>query len=576
MARRRARPTLRLLALLGALIVSLGAVAGRLVLLQVVNAPEFEALGSRQRVRRTELPAKRGPIYDRNMVPLALSIEARSIYADPRAVVDPRATAGALAPLLGARPAEIQEKLRREAAFVYLARKVDLPVADRILALDLPGIGAIREVRRVYPGGALAGQVLGFVGTDNTGLSGLEYGYEQQLGGKSGEEIGERDPHGREIPHGRNSVRPPEPGGGLVLTIDRDIQYAAEEALAAAKAKTRALNGVAIVLNPRSGDVLAMANWPPLDPGRFSSFRESVRRNRAVTDSYEPGSVNKVVTAAAAIEAGLVAPSDRFSVPDSLRIRDKTFHEYEPHPVQRMTYGQILARSSNIGTIKIAMRIGGARVQRMLERFGLGRRTGLGFPGEADGIVLPFERWSGTSIGTIPIGQGIAVTPLQMAMVYATIANDGVRVQPRLVRANIKPDGRVVPLPRGERRRVVSAYAAAQVRSMLVGVVEEGTGRTARVPGYLIAGKTGTARVPRPDAPGYSNQIITTFIGMLPAEAPRLVVLVALNNPRPRVSALTAAPAFRDITRFAVARLGILPTFPTGVAGRPALAQRRR
>lgn len=573
MARRGSRPALRLVALLAAFTLVFAAVAARLVQLQVVRAQPLEQRGAEQRVRSFQIPARRGALFDRTMMPLAVSTEARDIWANPRFVDDPAAAAALLAPLLRRDAAGLRELLTRDAGFVYLARKVSPAVADRVLALDLPFLGALRATERTYPADRVAGQVLGFVGTDGEGLSGLEVQYEQLLRGTPGEEIVEQDPTGRPIPQGRHSIRQPVPGKGLVLTIDRELQFFAEAALARGVRTTTARSGTAIVMDPASGEVLAMANYPPLDPNRFAAAPDQQRRNRAVTDSYEPGSINKVVTAAAALESGLLAPSTLMQVPDRIHVAGRTFRDFEPHPTQRITYAEALARSSNVGTIKVALQVGAPRLHRMLTAFGLGHPTGVGYPGEASGILLPLQDWYVTSIGTVPIGQGIAVTPLQIASVYATIANGGVRVQPRLVSGVVERDGSLIPMPDVRRTRVVSTYTAARLRGMLVGVVEQGTGARAALPGYLVAGKTGTARVPFRNRPGYSRDIVTSFVGFAPADAPRLVVFVSLDNPRPRMSALTAAPVFREITAYALGKLGVVPTVARPDDG--SLLQRR-
>jgi len=534
-------------------------VAGRLVQLQVVKASTFESLGARQRIRHVELPAKRGTIFDRNGVPLAMSIDARAIYATPKLVTDKPATAAAIGPLLGIESALIEDRLKKDAPFVYLARKVDIAAADRVMALGLEGIGTLDEIKRVYPAGTLGAQVIGFVGTDNTGLGGLEAGWEKLLAGVAGEEIMEQDPHGRPIPNGNSRVHLPERGQDIVLTIDRDIQFAAEQALERALATTGAHNATAIVMEPRTGDILAMANWPGLDPDALTGASAEQLRNRAVQDAYEPGSVNKVITAAAALEAHLADPAEILRVPDHFRIADKTFHDFKSHSPWRITYAEALARSSNVGTIQIALRVGKDRLHTMLSKFGLGARTGVGFPGESSGILLDAADWYSTSIGTIPIGQGIAVTPLQVAQVYATIANDGVLIPPRLVRATADRDGAAVERDAAPHRRVISAYTAAELRAMLLGVVEDGTGHNAAIPGYLVAGKTGTARKPLADARGYSRDVITTFVGMVPAEAPRFIVAVVLDSPATHTSSATAAPVFAEIARFCIARLKIPP-----------------
>jgi cell division protein FtsI (penicillin-binding protein 3) len=362
-------------------------------------------------------------------------------------------------------------------------------------------------------------------------------------------------------------VKPPVAGKGIVLTLDREIQFMAEEALQRGADATGAVEGIAIVMDTRNGDVLAMANHPPLDVERFEDATPNARRNRAVTDAYEPGSVNKVITAAAAIEAGKATPMEVLTVPGSYRIADKTFHDVTRHGTLRITYTEALARSSNIATMQVAARLGKERLYESLRAFGLGEPTGVRFPGESEGILPEPKDWYATSMGTIPMGQGIGTSPLQMASVFATIANDGVRVRPRLVHGTVGENGRVSESPIAPATRVVSVDTATQVRAMLIGVVENGTGKRAQLDGYLVAGKTGTARVPLEDARGYSNRVITTFVGFAPADAPRLVTLVALNNPEIKSAGVTAAPVFREIMGPALRAIGARP----GVAiGRPA------
>jgi cell division protein FtsI (penicillin-binding protein 3) len=558
--RRGARPALRLISLLGAFTLLFGAVATKLVVLQVVQAQPLGQLGANQRQDEIELQARRGSIYDRNMVPLATSAQARAVVADPSLVGDPVLVAQQLAPILEVQESLLIDKLSRQSSFVYLARGVSPSVASDALALKLPGIETREESRRIYPGDEVAGQVLGFVGVDGDGLAGLEARYNDLLSGEPGLQLVERDLAGRPIPQGRNSIREPKPGESIALTIDRSLQFYAEATLARGARAHHASDGTAIVLDPITGDVYAMASYPSMSPARFSRTDDFARRNRVVTDSYEPGSVNKVITAAAAIEAGLVTPGTTLTVPYRYRVGNKLFHDFHSHPTEKMTYAEALAESSNVATIKVAQKLGKRRLYDALLNFGFGSQTGIGFPGEASGILLRPNDWYRTSMGTIPIGQGIAVTPLQVASAYGTIANDGVRVQPRLVRGTVEGDGTLHAIPAPPARRVVSSYTAAQVRAMLTGVVERGTGRRSQIRGYLVAGKTGTARVPLEGRRGYSSKIITTFVAIAPADDARLVVLVSLNNPSPRLAAVTAAPIVKEIMQYALARLQIPPT----------------
>lgn len=555
----RRPPARRLRALLAVLVFALVGIAGRVAVLHVRDGDEYVALARDQRVRRVDLPATRGSIYDRKGHELAISLAAKAVYANPQLIEEPIQVAERLAPVLGLRVREVAKALRSDSPFVYVARRVDLDVAERIERMRIRGVGFLEESKRHYPAGELAPQVLGFVGIDDTGLAGLELQYDELLGGKPGTMMVERDPAGRAIPQGLSRIRDPQPGEDLVLTIDRDLEFRAQRALRAAVRANGAEGGTVVVLDPSNGDVLAMVTYPWFDANRFSESSPEVTRNRAVTDMYEPGSVNKVITAAAALEERAISLDQTFDVPDSYQVGDKLFRDVQAHPPQAMTIGDIMERSSNVGTIKVAERLGRDLLATYLTRFGFGRETGIDFPGEAKGILLPRDRWWVTSMGTIPLGQGIAVTPLQMASVYATIANDGIRMQPRLVRGVVDAGGEFHPESRNQGRRVISAETAARVREMLVRVVEHGTGRLAAVPGYEVGGKTGTARKPLEDALGYSDQFVASFIGMAPADDPRIVVAAILDEPETVYGGVAAAPLFREVVRFALADLRVPP-----------------
>jgi cell division protein FtsI (penicillin-binding protein 3) len=552
-------PAGRLVALLAAFLLSFLTVGGRLVVLQLRDAEAYETLARNQRVHRVELPATRGSILDRAGRVLALSLPAAAVYADPRLVRDPGDTAARLAPLLDLPAKRIRRSLSASGTFVYLARRVDMDVARKIDRLALPGIGLLDESKRHYPAGGLASQVVGFVGVDEVGLSGLELEYQDLLAGRPGEMVAEQDPAGRPIPQGERKIVPPSAGADLVLTIDRDLQYQAQRALSAAVQANQAKGGSVVIMDPGTGQILAMATYPWFDANRFTEAAPEVIRNRAVTDVYEPGSVNKVITAAAALEEEIIGVREVIGVPDYHLLGDKVFHDSHPHPMQRMTLADIIAESSNIGTIMVAQRLGKERLDAYLRRFGFGRETALRFPGEAHGILLDADDWWVTSMGTIPIGQGIAVTPLQMLSVYATVANDGVRVEPTLVRGHVEPGGRFVREPEPVRRRVVSQDTARMVTRMLAHAVREGTGQAAEIPGYWVAGKTGTARKPLKDARGYSDRYVASFIGFAPAREPRIVVAAILDEPVTVYGGIAAAPLFREVTRFALAHLQVAP-----------------
>jgi cell division protein FtsI (penicillin-binding protein 3) len=548
----------RLVALFVVLVLGLSAILIRLVQLQVRDARAYRALAWDQRVRTIDLPASRGSILDRNGQELALSLPARAVYARPQLVSDPGTEARTVAAALGLAPADVRAAFKRSDPFVYLARGVDPAAAADLERQHLPGIGFLPETKRFYPGGALAPQVLGFVGVDGTGLAGVEQQYQTLLAGHPGHEVVEADPRGVLIPQGENVDVPPVPGDDLMLTIDRQIQFRAQAALQAAVKANRAKGGTIVVLNPATGEILAMADYPWFDPNRFGTARWGSIRNRGVTDAYEPGSVNKIVTAAAALQEDALKLNQRLRVPDHYKLYTKLFQDAHFHPTEAMTLGDILAYSSNIGTIKVAERLGPDLLYEYLKRFGLTETTGVGFPGESPGILPPPRQWSGTSMGTIPIGQGIAVTPLQMASVYATIANGGVWVRPGLLRGTVRPDGTFRPAQASATRRVISEQTAQALTRMLAYAVDVGTGQEAQIPGYWVAGKTGTARKVRADGTGYAvGKYVASFIGFVPAGHPALVVAAVLDEPETVYGGIAAAPLFRDVARFALARLRV-------------------
>jgi cell division protein FtsI (penicillin-binding protein 3) len=553
--------------LLGVLLFSLGGIVVRLGFLQVRGAEDLAARGIDQRLKTFELPADRGRILDRSGAPLAISIDARDVYADPSLVDDPAGEAAALAPILGRPAEELERALAGPGTFVYLARQADVEVAEAVGALRLAGIGSLPSTRRSYPGGSLAAQVLGFVGTDGYGLEGLEAAFEDRLAGKPGERRAEVSPSGQEIPGGASTVRAPKPGRDLVTTLDREIQYQSEAALRRAVEENRAKGGTIVVMDPATGDVYAMASYPWFNPNRFVEFEVGRRRNRAVTDTWEPGSVNKIITAAAALETGSVGLDERFSVPAVRRVGGFTIHDSHPHPVAQMTIGDIIAESSNIGSSLVADRVGSARLVRFFSKFGYGRPTGVGLPGEVGGVLPALEAWNDVTRATVSFGQGVSATPLQMASVYATVANGGVWVRPRVVRGIRDPSGTISRAPASPTRRVLSLGSADLLTRMLASVVEEGTGGNAQIPGYQVAGKTGTTK--KLDRRGrYAHRYVASFIGFLPASDPRVVVAAIIDEPETVYGGIAAAPLFQDVARFAIQRLGIQAAPPIGPPNR--------
>jgi cell division protein FtsI (penicillin-binding protein 3) len=543
------------------------ALSSRLVVLQVLDAPSLDEAAARQRLRTIELPAARGRIFDRNGDDLALSAPARTVYAQPRLVKDPARAARKLAPLLGVPARTISARLRSATPWTYLARKVPVQRGDAVAKLGLPGIGVLSDTMRRYPSGALASQVLGFVGDDGTGLAGVEQRYDQLLRGHTGQMLLEQDPSGRPIPQGQRSMEPSRPGADLVLTIDQDLQYVTERALAQAVRQYQARSGSVVVMAPGSGEILALANVPTFDPNRFGASSGEARKNRAVSDVYEPGSTNKVITAAAALDAGVVKPKTSITVPPELRLcpRVHAFHDSHAHGTEQLAFSEVVAKSSNIGTIKVARKLGPARLAKAELDFGYGRRTGVDLPGESPGIVTPARDWTCADLGTNAIGQGVAVTVLQMARVYAAVANGGLLVQPTLLRGTVDARGRFQAAAPGASKRVLSVKAARTLTRILEGVVREGgTGTRAALEDWGVAGKTGTAQVPRPGGRGYlAGAYVASFIGFAPARDPRVVVAVVIDRPTAGAyGGIVAAPAFREVTGYALRRLQVPPDPP--------------
>lgn len=563
--------------LLAVYLLALAVLGARLVNVQVVEAERYADQSVAQRIRTVDLPATRGRMYDRDGDVLATSVDSATIYADPRAyrprqlpdgrTVQPTMTAAQaadrLAPLLGVDRELLLQRLSSDAHFVYLARQLDWQLGDQVLALDLPGVARLVEPRRQYPAGGLGAQVLGFTGIDGNGLEGLELAHDELLAGTTGRLAVEQAPSGLTIASGLRELTPAEPGTDLVLTLDREIQAVAEQAAADAMVAHGALGASVVVLEVATGDVLAMASVPGFDPTSRDGTDLASRRNRAVTDVFEPGSVQKALTVAAAIEEGLVAPSTTFEVPDRITIGPKTFSDSHRHPTETMTVSDIMKASSNVGTMQIAQLLGDQRLHDWLGRFGYREPTGVGFPGEVGGLMPHVDDWWSTSLPTIAIGQGVAITLLRAATTYATLANDGVAVRPRVVRGTVGPDGQLVPATSETLGPVVSPDTARAMRRMLSTVVDGdgGTGRQAAVVGYDVAGKTGTAMKPRTDGRGYAGTYIASFVGMAPVEHPELVVAVMVDEPtNGYYGGVAAAPVFSKVMEFALRARHVPPT----------------
>ena len=535
------------------MVLAFSVIAVRLVDVQARSRAHYAQLGIDQRLRTVTLAADRGSIFDRNGNDLAVSAARSSVWADPHVVKDPASYAAKLAPVVGADEASLRSRLaQKQLRFVYIARQVEKSVARRVRALGLTGVGFIPEAKRYYPAGTLAAPLLGYVGTDNQGLSGLEVGADKTLGGRPGRMQIEQDPAGHELPNGQRRGRDAVRGADLVLTIDESLQYQAERVLAEEVDTTGAKGGIAVIADVRTGDILAMANVDAGTNGAPAHGASATEPNRALTDVFEPGSTNKAITIAAALEAGLVSPSTVLQVPSRVVVDGQNYDDVKSHPAQ-MTVADIVRESSNVGTILIARALGAKRFDAAMRSFGFGAPTGLHFPGEAAGILLPLDQYNATSMASMPIGSGIAVTAMQMLDVYLTIANDGVERVPRLVAATIDADGKRTERGLGATHRVVSSATAASMRQMLEAVVEgDGTGTLAQIPGYRVAGKTGTARKPPYDKPPY--KYVASFAGFAPADHPSLAAIVVLDEPQSNVyGGQVAAPVFARIMQYALA-----------------------
>ena len=543
--------------MLAVLVLAFAGLLLRATWLQSVRAESLSSMGRTQHRESVTIPAGRGTIFDRSGLELALGEPATTVYANPMQIANPRRAALAVERTLGVNADKILPSLAdRTHGFVYVARQADPTRAAALQRLKLPGFGFYPEERRNYPQGSVAAQILGFVGTDGGGLSGLEFQFNRVLAGRPGNETIVKDPSGQVIDV--QGERPEVPGRDVYLTLDHSIQANAEEVLRETVRKWSAKSASAIVLDPRTGAILAMAVQPGYDANRFTSAPVDLQRNRTVTDTYEPGSTYKLITVAGALSERIVQPTTRFTLPYSLHVADRVIHDAEERGTVNYSVAQILAHSSNIGAIKLAQLLGRTRLSSWITKFGFGRTTGIDFPGESPGIVLPPDKWSGSTIGNVPIGQGIAVTPVQMAAAYAAIANRGVWSRPHLV-DHVAGGAR----PSLNRRRLVSPQIANQLMMMLKDVVAEGTGQYAAMPGYQVAGKTGTAQKPDSHGGYATGRYVASFVGIVPASRPRFVILVAVDEPRGAIwGGTVAAPAFQQIARFDLQYLEVPPDAP--------------
>lgn len=577
----------RMLTVILLILTGWGVIGYRLFQVQVVEASDYRQAAEAQRIRVRETTPARGVIYDRQGRVMAVSVDSRSVYADPRQVDNPAGVAAVLGGLLKLDILRLEKRLRSDSSFVFVARQLDDEVADEVEALEFPGVHFVTEPKRVYPSGPLGSHVLGFVDVDSKGIEGLESFYDVQLTGAPGRILAETAPGGLLIPQGRHEIEPAVPGMDLITTLDREVQFTSEEACLDALEATLAQRCTVVVMDARTFEVLAMAVIPTFNPGdrRNLDPNSGVLTNTAVRSVYEPGSTQKLVTVTAAIEEGVVSWDTLYLVPDTIEVVEGAceelqsdgdeagddgeeegaeeaeeiagcYRDFSPHKDEVMSVKQCLRESSNVCMVKIAQDLGAEKLEKYLNAFGYGRVTGIDYPGEASGEVN-LEYGCSTCPTSAAIGYSLSVTPLQLAGVYAAIANDGVWRQPSLVSSVVDGDGRRLT-ERGGERRVVSEETARTMRDLLREVVEDGTGRAAAVPGYSVGGKTGTARKFNFELSSYGEEFLVSFVGMSPVEDPRLVAAVVVDSPQVGLTGgSVAAPVFARVMERALHQLGV-------------------
>ena len=535
----------------------------RLVEIQVVRGPELAANSQNSRLQTLTLPALRGNFTDANGTPIATTVMARNVTVDPTLITDPAGTAAALSPILGIPVETIVASLTVDSRFSYVAKRITPETWKAVAELGIPGVFSEPTTNRVYPNGSLAASVIGYVGAEGTGLGGLEFGLNEQLMGQDGKLTVERV-NGREIPTSERQSTDPVNGLSVRLTLDSNLQAMLEKSLGDQVQATGAEGGVAVIMEPGTGNILAMATYPIFDPNNPFATDDKSKRNTTVTDVFEPGSTSKVMTMASVIEEGGANPATQYTVENRLSRGGTSFKDYQDHKTLKLTLAGVLAKSSNIGTILASESIGEKKLYEYLQKFGIGQSTGMNFPGESGGKLPDINNeneWSDTTFPTLAFGQGLSVNAVQATSVFATIANDGVRMLPRLISGYSNSEGVYEPSRVDEGVRVVSPETAKTVREMLEVVVSaDGTARNLQIPGYRVGGKTGTANRYNEATGGYSGYT-SSFIGMAPAEKPALVMSVSIHNPKTSTyGSVVAGPVFKDVMTYALAYKKVPPS----------------
>lgn len=547
-------------------------VVGRLVQVQLVRHDHYVAKAQRQQERTLALNPVRGSIFDARLRVLAESIAAESIYADPQAIANRRAVARALAkvPGLGLSARELETKLKGDGSFAWIARQLPLEVSAEVRRLKLPGIYFMEAHRRTYPRAMLGANVIGYVGVDGDGLAGIEHSFDDYVKGTPGKVTLLKDARKGIYLVGGDGANRPRDGQHVVLTIDSVIQFIAERALKNAVDRYSAAGGAVIVMDPNTGDILAMASAPTFDPNRFRDFPPSAWRNRAVQDAYEPGSTFKIITAAAGLEERVVTPSQVLDCGNGeIAVANITIREHDGKRYDLLSFEDVIVNSSNVGTARVGLELGPARFEQWVRRFGFGAKTGLPLPGESPGLLRRVQRWTAVSPASISIGQEIGATPLQIVRAVSAVATGGELVEPRIVKRIIDDHGRTVyEPPRRKAVRVMSEKTAALLNEILKNVVARGTGTNAALAEHVVAGKTGTAQKAVGRGGYVDGLYLGSFAGYVPADRPRLAILVVIDEPRPdHYGGTVAAPAFREIAEGALRYLGVPPSLPSRSIG---------
>jgi cell division protein FtsI (penicillin-binding protein 3) len=552
---------MRILAIFLTLLLALGGIAVKLFTIQIHHGERLAERATKQYQRLVPLVSRRGAIFDRAGRELAVSLRVSSAFAQPAAIAEPAATARALAPILGQPQRELQARLSSDKTFIWLQRQLDPRQADAIADLGLKGVGLFPESRRYYPRQELAAHVLGMVGLDDRGLEGVEHLYDDLLGGRPQFVVAQQDALGRLVFRQEES-EPKAPIFDVHLTIDEVLQYISERELARAVERSGAKAGTVVILDPGSGEILALANQPTFDPNQYKKAGSAAKRNRAAADYMEPGSIFKVILAAGALEEGVVRPTDQFHGEyGAIEVSGVTIRDHDKYGW--LSVRQVLAQSSNVGAIKIGQKLGKSLYYHYISSFGFGSLTGVDLPGETPGLIRRPKNWSALSLPVLSLGHEVSVTPIQFAAAFGAVANGGSLVRPHVVRSLRAHDGTAVRhVEPVVVRRVISEGTARTVLDMLTSVVDEGTGKEAAVPGYSVSGKTGTAQKVDPLTGRYSHRkVVASFVGAIPAESPRLVILVMIDEPEKlRWGGSIAAPTFREIARDAVKYLKLTPS----------------